>query len=382
MQNEIIHTYLKFKKKSLLSYADTLSKVFVVKEENLWKDDNEFNQIISGILDIYINKYYFRSKKELALMNTNNMKDKEFKLTLSLAMISDYYKDDYKNLKNKYKKSIYNLTLIVYIITNIDKEITFYKDNSVTIKNIVKKINKMYGDIFKNLDLSENTFLADILANKIKDVERKELRFFELLKGNDYYNEFIEYDKDIYFVHFSYELNKLETFKTIDTDYVYEKFKFEDKYLPISYELALITLLKSFVNDTVIPTLLLPVTSKYLSKKKNIEFIKKLFSNPYLKEYVQFSITYDDYKDNYKIFDVLSDLKFDIVLFLGDKEVILNYSRIKFDYILYVTEEFVLNNPRFNNFIETGNVKYKVIDKVNKYILEDNLININIKEEN
>ena len=382
MQNEIIHTYLKFKKKSLLSYADTLSKVFVVKEENLWKDDNEFNQIISGILDIYINKYYFRSKKELALMNTNNMKDKEFKLTLSLAMISDYYKDDYKNLKNKYKKSIYNLTLIVYIITNIDKEITFYKDNSVTIKNIVKKINKMYGDIFKNLDLSENTFLADILANKIKDVERKELRFFELVKGNDYYNEFIEYDKGIYFVHFSYELNKLETFKTIDTDYVYEKFKFEDKYLPISYELALITLLKSFVNDTVIPTLLLPVTSKYLSKKKNIEFIKKLFSNPYLKEYVQFSITYDDYKDNYKIFDVLSDLKFDIVLFLGDKEVILNYSRIKFDYILYVTEEFVLNNPRFNNFIETGNVKYKVIDKVNKYILEDNLININIKEEN
>lgn len=382
MQNEIIHTYLKFKKKSLLSYADTLSKVFVVKDENLWKDDNEFNQIIGGILDIYINKYYFRSKKELALMNTNNMKDKEFKLTLSLAMISDYYKDDYKNLKNKYKKSIYNLTLIVYIITNIDKEITFYKDNSVTIKNIVKKINKMYGDIFKNLDLSENTFLADILANKIKDVERKELRFFELLKGNDYYNEFIEYDKDIYFVHFSYELNKLETFKTIDTDYVYEKFKFEDKYLPISYELALITLLKSFVNDTVIPTLLLPVTSKYLSKKKNIEFIKKLFSNPYLKEYVQFSITYDDYKDNYKIFDVLSDLKFDIVLFLGDKEVILNYSRIKFDYILYVTEEFVLNNPRFNNFIETGNVKYKVIDKVNKYILEDNLININIKEEN
>lgn len=382
MQNEIIHTYLKFKKKSLLSYADTLSKVFVVKEENLWKDDNEFNQIISGILDIYINKYYFRSKKELALMNTNNMKDKEFKLTLSLAMISDYYKDDYKNLKNKYKKSIYNLTLIVYIITNIDKEITFYKDNSVTIKNIVKKINKMYGDIFKNLDLSENTFLADILANKIKDVERKELRFFELLKGNDYYNEFIEYDKDTYFVHFSYELNKLETFKTIDTDYVYEKFKFEDKYLPISYELALITLLKSFVNDTVIPTLLLPVTSKYLSKKKNIEFIKKMFSNPYLKEYIQFSITYDDYKDNYKIFDVLSDLKFDIVLFLGDKEVILNYSRIKFDYILYVTEEFVLNNPRFNNFIETGNVKYKVIDKVNKYILEDNLININIKEEN
>lgn len=382
MQNEIIHTYLKFKKKSLLSYADTLSKVFVVKEENLWKNDKEFNQIISGILDIYINKYYFRSKKELALMNTNNMKDKEFKLTLSLAMISDYYKDDYKNLKNKYKKSIYNLTLIVYIITNIDKEITFYKDNSVTIKNIVKKINKMYGDIFKNLDLSENTFLADILANKIKDVERKELRFFELLKGNDYYNEFIEYDKDTYFVHFSYELNKLETFKTIDTDYVYEKFKFEDKYLPISYELALITLLKSFVNDTVIPTLLLPVTSKYLSKKKNIEFIKKMFSNPYLKEYIQFSITYDDYKDNYKIFDVLSDLKFDIVLFLGDKEVILNYSRIKFDYILYVTEEFVLNNPRFNNFIETGNVKYKVIDKVNKYILEDNLININIKEEN
>lgn len=382
MQNEIIHTYLKFKKKSLLSYADTLSKVFFVKEEKLWKNDTEFNNIVEGIIDIYINKYYFRSKKEIALMNTNNMNEKEFKLTLSLAMISDYYKGNYKSVKEKHKKSIYNLTLIIYIITNIDKEITFYKDNSVTVKNIVNKINEMYGDIFKDLDLSENSFLADILANKIKDVERKELRFFELLKGNDYYNEFLKYDEDTYFVHFNYELNKLETFKTIDTDYVYEKFKFEDKYLPISYELALVTLLKSFVNDTTIPTLLLPVTSKYLTKKKNIDFIKNTFNNPYLKDYVNFSISYEDYKDNYKIFDILRDLKFSIVLFLGDDEVILNYSRIKFDFILYVTENFVLNNPRFNNFIETGNVKYKVIEKGNKYILEDNLININIKEEN
>ena len=382
MQNEIILTYLKFKKKTLLSYADILSKVFVVKDENLWKNDTEFNQIIEGILDIYLNKYYFRSKEELSEMNVNNMKEKEFKLTLSLAMISDYYKNDYKNIKEKYKKSIYNLTLIIYIITNIDKEITFYKHNSVTVKNIVNKINDLYGDIFETIDLSKNTFLSDILANKIKEVERKELRFFELLKGNDYYNEFIKYDEDTYFVHFSYELNKLETYKTIDTDYVYDKFKFEDKYLPISYELALITLLKSFVNDTSIPTLLLPITSKYLSKKKNIDFIKNMFSNPYLKEYIKFSITYDDYKDNYKDFDILNDLKYSIVLFLGDNEVILNYSRIKFDYILYVTEEFVLNNPRFNNFVKTGSVKYKVIDKVNKYILEDNLININIKEEN
>ncbi len=382
MQNEIIRTYLNFKKKSLLSYAKTLAKVFPLEDDNLWKNDAEFDVIIKGIIDIYLSKYYLRSREEIKKMNTSNISDKEFNLTLSLAMISDYYKEKYNSIKNTHKKSVYNLTLIIYIMTNIDKEITFYKHNSVTVKNIVNKINDLYGDIFKDLDLSNNAFLADILATNIKDVERKELRFFELLKGNDYYNEFIKYDDNTYFVNFNYELNKLETYKQIDTDYVYDKFKYDDKYLPISYELAIITLLKSFVNDTKIPHLLIPITSKFLSKNKNIEILKRTFNNPYLNEYIKFSISYDDYKDNYRIFEILRELKYSVVLFIGDNEVILNYSRIKLDYILYVTEEFVLNNPRFNNFVESGNVNYKVIEKNNKYILEDDLINLNLKEEN
>ncbi len=382
MQNELVEIYLNYKKESLLSYAETFYKVYQIDDEKLWETEADFRKIISGILDVYVKKYYLRSKKEVDDLNTDNINLKDFKLTLALAMISDYYGSEYNEIKDNYKKSIYNLTLIIYVITNIDKEITFYKDKSVVVRNIVAKINELFGDVFQNIDISKNPFLIDILANKIKDNERKEMRFFEMIKGSDYYNDYLRYDMNIYYVNFNYELAAIQKYKEIDSKHVYQKYKFKELYTPVCYELACMTLLKCFANNSDIPKLLLPVTSNYLKIKRNVDHIKKIFSNPYLKEYIYFSIFYSDYKKNYDKFNVLRDLNFKLVLFMDESEMILDYFNIKFDFKLYVTDEFIENNPKFNSFVSSGNVKYNIVNIKDNYILEDELINISMKEEN
>jgi hypothetical protein len=69
------------------------------------------------------------------------------------------------------------------------------------------------------------------------------------------------------------------------------------------------------------------------------------------------------------------------VLFLDETEYIMDYSYIKFDYKLYVTQKFVDNNPRFNNFVNAGNIDYETVSFKNDYITEDELINLNLKRE-
>lgn len=381
MQNELINTYLSFKKKTLLSYALTFYKTYDKEDNTLWKNEEEFTNILKGIINVYVNKYYLRTKKELNELNVENLKKEEFLMTLSLAIISDYFKDDYAKKIKEHKKNIYDLTVIIYIVTNIDKKITFYKKGSVAVKNIVNQIKDMFNEIFKKLDVTSNPFLIDVLANKVKDVERKEHRFFELIKGEDFYNDFSLYDKDTYYISFNYDLSSLTKFNKSDAKRVYERYNYKERYIPISYEQASITILKCFVNDIEVPGFILPVTTKYLTNKKNLEKLLATFSNPYIKEKVSFSLNYNDYKNNYKKIKPLRDHKFDIVLFLGDDEFILDYSYIKFDYKLFVTKAFVENNPRFNNFVETGKVNYKIIDSIEEYIKEDELISLYMNKE-
>ncbi len=379
VKNELIETYLNFKREILLSYALTFYKSYDNESEKIWKTEEHFKKILTGIINIYVNKYYLRSKEELNTLNKNNIPQYEFDLSLVLAMIKDYYGNEYENIKKTHELGLYNLTIIIYIITKIDKEITFYKENSVTVKNIVNTIQEMFDEIFKNLDVSKNPFLIDVLANKVKDAERKELRYFELIKGTDFYNNFSKYEQDTYYVSFTYDLAKLDSFHKEDSKRIYERYKFEEKYLPISYEQLAITILKCFVNDTVVPKFLLPVTTDFLNKKANLTVISNIFSNPYIKDKVSFSFYYNDYKNNHKKANLLKEMGFNIVLFLDETEYIIDYSYIKFDYKLYVTQKFVDNNPRFNNFVNAGNINYEIISFKDNYITEDELINSNLK---
>ncbi len=379
VRNELIEKYLDNKHNTLCSYAETLFKVYEIQDEKLWNTEEEFRKLIRLILKIYIVKYYLRDKKELNSLNVNNLEEKDFKMTLSLSVVADYFGSKYEEVKNNYKKSIYNLTLIVYIVTNTDKEISFYGNKGVTIKNIIEKINELFKDVLKDVDIKKNPFVLEMLANKIRDAERKEIRFFESLKDTESFITFSKYSNNHYFADYNYNLKKLDNYSEVDIRHIYQKFKYKEVFMPIVYDLVCISILKAFSNNCYVPIIMVPITSKYLSNNTNINTINNIFSNIYIKKHINLSVHYSDYKKNVSKFETLKDLGFKLALFIDENEIITDYSNIKFDYKFYVKEKFIENNPKFLTFIEQGNVKYSIIQKIN-YMSEDEFIHQNLKE--
>lgn len=381
MQNELVDKYLNSKHKILLSYSSTLYKVYEIEDEKLWNNENEFKDLMDKILRVYINKYYLRDKEDFSKLNIRNLPEKDFKMTLSLAVIADYYKDKYQEIKSTYKKSIYNLTIVLYIITNADKEISFYNRYNVTTKNILGLLNKLFGNVLGDAEIQKNPFVLEMLANKIKEAEKMELRFFESLKDNESYINFIEYEKDVYFVDYNYDLNSLLKYNSEDIKYVYDKYKFKDQFLNIIYDLTAITNLKCFSNNCVVPKFLLPISSNYLKNKNNINYLSKVYSNPYIKDRIYFSTHFSDYKKNYDEYLKLDELGYQLVLFMDKTDIIVDYSNLKFDFKFYVTKDFLEGNPKFMDFANKGNIDFDIIDNVKTYN-EDELINICLKKEN
>lgn len=372
MQNTLIEKYLDFKRKSLISYSSVFYKLYPSQEESIWKSEKEFDEIMSSIIDTYLEKYYFREKKELQELNKNNYTKEEFKLAIALAIIADTYKNKYEELKQKYKKGLYNLTVIVYIITNIDKDINILMD-SVTLTPILEILRNYFKYINQEMIMDKNPFIIDILGNKIKDSTRLLKKFFNTIDSKEAYNLFAKYDDDFYFAKFIFDNSLLDKYKEIDVEKVYSKYKLEEEYFEISYELASLTILKEYSFNGPVKGLILPITANYLKDEKNINFISKTFSNPFIKNKIKFSVVYSEYQKNRDIFNTLRDMKFKLVLYMDKDEMILDYSNIKIDLSIYAKKKFIENNPKFLDFTNKADIECKVVDK-NAYLTELELL--------
>lgn len=378
MQNTLIEKYLEFKRKSLISYSTAFYKLYPAKEDTIWKSEKEYESIIESVIDTYLEKYYFRERKELEKLNKNNYNEEEFKLALALAIIADTYKEKYEKLKNNYKKGLYNLTVIVYIIINIDKDINILTE-TISLSGILDIIREYFKHINQEMIMDKNPFIMDILGNRIKDNTRLLKKFFSTLESKEAYNQFARYDDEYYFAKFAYDNALLDKYKEIDIEKVYNKYKLEEEFYEVSYELASITILKEYSLHNKVYGLIIPITSSYLKDEKNINFINKTFNNPYIKSKIKFSVLYSEYNKNREIFNILRDMKFKLVLYMDKDEMILDYSNIKLDLSIYAKKKFIDNNPKFTEFVEKSNIECKIVDK-NIYLTELELLK-NCEEE-
>ena len=381
MQNDLVNKYLMYKTKTLMSYALSLYKVYDIEDEKLWTTEKEFMNIMSKIISIYTNKYYLRDKNSFKALNKNNLSEKDFKMTLALAVVAEYFGKSYEEIKVKYKKSIYNLTLILYIVTNVDKDISFYSKTSVTIKNITKQIDKLFSDVIGKAEIDKNPFIIDILANKIREAEQKEIRFFESLKSSESYIEFKEYGDMKYYLDYNYDLKKLYSYNVEDIKIIYSKFKFKEQYFDIVYDLGIITILKAYSNNCNLPLFIMPISTTYIKAKGNIDYLNKIFSSNYIKNNVCFSLTFNDYKNNSKDIYLLNQNKYKVAIYISEHDFIEDINNLDSNYKYYIESNFIEQSPLFVDAAKNKNIDYEIISK-NKFINEDELINVCLKEEN
>ena len=60
--------------------------------------------------------------------------------------------------------------------------------------------------------------------------------------------------------------------------------------------------------------------------------------------------------------------------------MILDYSNIKLDLVIYAKDKFLENNPKFSEFTGKENIPYYVVNK-NEYISEQELLERYLKED-
>lgn len=378
MHNALINKYLSNKQKVLCEYASVLYKIYGPDADSLWQQEFEFQSIIKNVVKTYVEKYYLRSKDELEELNTSGYAANDFKLALALAVIADAYGDKYDNLKISKKKGLYNLTIIVYIITNIDRDVTFM-DAELSSNSIMQKLSEYFKSINQEKLVTKNPFVMNNLANRIKDNKRLEKKFFGSLDNKESFNTFAKYDKDSYFVKYNFDSNLFDKYRDIDVRRVYEKYDVDEDYFDVSYELASVTILKQFVLGHKVYDLILPVTSSYLENNQNIKLINDLFGNPFIKNKIKFSIYYSDYDKKRDKFNILREDGYKLGLFMDREQMILDYSNIKLDLEIYAKDKFIENNPKFKDFVINKDIAFHIVNR-NIYKSENDLL-IKCKED-
>lgn len=372
MQNILLKKYIDFKKKSFMSYSTAFYKLYPASAETMWKNETDYEKILESVFNTYLDKYYFKAQSELEQLNKEEYENDEFKLAVVLAIIADTYKGRYNELKTKYKKGLYDLTSIIYIIINVDREINVLSD-SITLNVIMDKIREYFKYMNQENIMDKNPFIIDILGNKIKDNARLIRKFFNALESKEAYNMFTQYDDVSYFAKFEFNNDLLDKYKVVDVDRVYEKYKFAEEFNEVSYELAFLTILKQFSIGKKVFNIIIPITANYLKDEKHIELIEADFNQMFIKDRIKFSVLYSEYNKNREVFNVLRDMGFKLVLYMDKDEMILDYSNIKLDLSVYAKDKFIENNPKFLSFANQKDIECMVVSK-NTYITEYELL--------
>ena len=367
MQNALIEKYLKFKHRAYLSYASAFYKIYPDSEDTIWNNEAEFETIVGRIFDIYLKKYYCRDKEELAVLNTNNYNEDEFKLALSLAVIADAYQDKYNDLKVTKKEGLFFLTIIVYVITNVDKEVNVISD-SISLNSILNVIRKYFKYINQERIMDKNPFIMEILGNKIKDNTRLEKKFFQSIESKEAYHLFKPYSDKVYFAKFEYNNDLLDKYRAVDVEKVFTKYKMDEEFYEISFELILVTILKEYTIGDIVHSIILPIKSSFLKDDKKVSLLEKVFNNAFIKNKIIFSALYNDYVKNKDVFLSLSNRGFKICSYLGNNEILLENTELDSTFDIYASERFIEKNPQFKD-----NDKIIVVKQA-MYITEQELL--------
>ena len=118
--------------------------------------------------------------------------------------------------------------------------------------------------------------------------------------------------------------------------------------------------------------IIVPITASYLKDEKNMKIVEDDFNQDFIKERIKFSIAYSDYNKNRETFDILREMGFELVLYMDEDEMILDYSNIKLDLSVYAKEKFIENNPKFLSFANQKDIECIVVSKstyINEYEL-------------
>lgn len=364
--NDIIDKYIISSKENLNIILINLENNIEFTNNNIWKNNTEFKDIIKSITNIYFDNYFLYCKNDFSKIDKfikfNNKINRKLK-TILLSII-DYYENNnilYK-ITNEEDTILY-LTVLYYL------SLKLYEENFNNVDN-PKKIEKYINNIidnFKDIKFKKEKDLV-ILIQNIKDILLKNSEFnnnINKLSTNDSHNTFIKInDNDNYYkVLYEYEIDKLNNYNELDINIVNNKINIFNILNGISYDLVYFTVFKLLKNG-MNKKILFKITKEEILDDKILDYMIK--RNNVVVNNIKFLVDYNDIKDNFDMVNKICDKNINIFVEVNDGIETNNYNMFMNLKNIIVPEEFLSKNEKYIEIWKDMNMNFIVKDLQNK----------------
>ncbi len=364
--NNSIDNYLNISKKNLNTILLSLENNIEFLDNELWNDTNEFNNIITNIVNIYYDKYYLYVLNDYSKIDKyikfNNKINRKIKNIL-LAII-DYYEntDDVVTLNTK-ESSILYLTILIY--TSL---ILYNKDFNLisTPKQIEKVVNNII-DNFQSIRFKREKDLVKLIED-IKDIiinNNKYNNLINSMNNKDSHNMFIKINEDneLYKILYEYDIKELNNYNELDINIVNNKMNITSILSGISYDLAYVTSFK-LLKEGIKKQLLFKVKKDDIIDKNIRDYMIK--RNKIINDNIKFLVDYEDIKDDYDFINTIKDYNIDLYIEVNKVVDTNNYNMFMDIKKIIVPEEFLSTNEKYIEIWKDMNMEFIIKNYRNK----------------
>ena len=371
---DLVGVYCKSKNKTFIEYVGLISKIISVDHKKFLGNKRKADEIIAGIVDIYVDKYLFVSdlKYDMSKMFIQNNYINEYGLTREVNVIAEYF------MKNKMifdidknEKEIILMAVYLQMANKLDILTSPFNEKGINFNNMIFK----YLDEYHKIDF---IFLVDqgkkstkLLIDSVKRNAIKENKVFETLTSKKSFNKYIKItSEDNYITQYNYYIDELDDYDAKQSTKLYLNKNIDDKFTLISTELVMVSLLKEFSIRKNLSTFFIPIKKKFLLKEKNIKELSKIFTTKINNRHIKILINYNEL-DN-KLIEVLKSENIDFYVYCN-KTTILKSIDINQKYIF--SKEFLKNSQ-----IVIGKEDNVIIETSNIFAEDNELVSLKNKE--
>ena len=372
--NDIIAKYIENSKNSIVNISNVLEDNIEFLDNNLWSSKEEFNEIITKVVNIYYDKYYLYKENNFENINKyikfSNSINRKLK-TILLAIIDYYESTDNIKIITQKESSILYLTILMYV------SLVLYNTKFNLIeepKGIEKTINNII-DNFAKIRFNKNKDLNNIIET-IKDdvVKNNEFRnTLDSLMNKESHNAYINLSKDnnYYKVLYEYDIDELDDYDGKDIRIVINELDIFKKFMFMSFDLAYYTSFK-LLEKGLDYKLLLPINKDDIDN----ETLDKLLENKndLIVSNILLTVDFEDIENNYEFVNNIKKRSVGIAINVNKNFESENYNMFMNVLDIVVEEEFLSINNRYLEIWKDMNINF-IIKNMDKKVTEKELLN-------
>lgn len=352
MNTNLFKEYYEYKLKTMNQYSMILTKIFKIENNKLWRHKRDIEESLYSIIKNYFNRNASDEcvNKNFVKCFIDNKDITNFHLENELMSVIEYFINNNEAFEvPAYQKEIILMAVILKIADTIDLATSPFKKNSnnynTIVINNIEKYNKI--DFLELIDDGKKE--TNLLIELVKTNVRKERKIFELLTSSNSFNRYVSISKDdrYYLAQYNYSVANLNKFDKVAIRMIYEQNGIDDKFVNITADLILITLMKMLSVRKKLKVFFLPVKEIFFDDENNVKYLENIFKDKYIRKHLFLLINYNEFSID--VLKILTKYNCTFYVYCSRNSKITNANRLKDCNNYLASEDFYLINNKIIN---------------------------------